>query len=55
MILRGEKLIEDARTGETQPVNLFARAAMAAFHLLFRLNSPRWGWQMVGTARMRRD
>ncbi|HEV2350763.1 MAG TPA: class I SAM-dependent methyltransferase [Terriglobia bacterium] len=55
VVLRGKKLIEDASVGRGQHVPLPARAAMAVFHQLFRLNleSCRWGWQMVGKARLR--
>ena len=55
VILRGEKLISDVNTGSTNHgAPWTARAAMAVFHLLVRmkLNSCRWGWQMVARARV---
>ncbi len=55
VILRGKKLIEDVSTARGQPTPLPARATMTVFRQLFRLNldSCRWGWQMVGKARLR--
>jgi len=55
VILRGKKLISDVGTGTTNQSSWAARAAMAAFYQLFRLNlnSSRRGWQMVATARVR--
>lgn len=53
VILRGKKLIEDAKSGETGTFSLPARVAMVVFHWLIRptLNSSRWGWQMIAKAR----
>jgi SAM-dependent methyltransferase len=53
VIARGERLVDDVRSGGGSPGGA-ARAAMAGFGLLFRLNassSPR-GVQIVGVARM---
>jgi hypothetical protein len=51
VVLRGEKLIEDATN--KGPLPLSARAAMRAFSWLFELNSgvTPWGWQLVAVAR----
>jgi hypothetical protein len=53
IILRGNKLIEDVSTQRNPLGSPLAQAAMAVFHLLFRMNlqSSPWGWQMVGRAR----
>lgn len=54
VILRGESLIADARSGaEDTPSGLVVRAGMAAFRPLLHLNLPRspLGWQTVGVAR----
>ncbi|MGH9343976.1 MAG: class I SAM-dependent methyltransferase [Terriglobia bacterium] len=54
IILRGEKLILDARTGTSGAISPLARAVMGLFNRLIRrrLNSSRFGWQMIGTARL---
>lgn len=53
IILRGKKLIEDVSAQRNPSGSPLAQAAMAVFHLLFRMNlqSSPWGWQMVGRAR----
>jgi SAM-dependent methyltransferase len=53
VILRGQKLIDDVRTGSQAPATFSARAALAIFHQLIRkkLNSSSHGWQMIATAR----
>jgi SAM-dependent methyltransferase len=50
VVLRGEKLIDDARAEGSLP--LPARAAMRLFSALFRMNrhDSRRGWQLVATA-----
>jgi SAM-dependent methyltransferase len=50
VILRGRRLIEDAKSGG----GAASRLAMRVFQLLFRLNvdSSRWGWQSVASARL---
>ncbi len=52
VIARGERLVEDVRSGGGAPVGA-ARLAMAAFRPLFRLNamSSPWGVQIIGVAR----
>jgi SAM-dependent methyltransferase len=52
VILRGRKLIKDVSVESTGTPFLPARAVMAVFQRLIRpkLNSSRWGWQMVGRA-----
>jgi hypothetical protein len=52
VILRGKKLIDES-TGRSGADSLLARAALGSFHVLIRpgLNSTRWGWQMIATAR----
>ena len=54
VILRGKKLIDDVNTGPARNAGWSARAAMAVFHRVIRLNlnSSRWGWQMVAKARV---
>jgi trans-aconitate methyltransferase len=54
VVLRGDKIIEDATARQNRPASLSARIAMEMFAPLFRLNfdSSPWGWQMVGTARV---
>ena len=54
VVLRGDKIIEDATARQDRPASLSARLAMGMFSPLFHLNfnSSPWGWQMVGTARM---
>jgi SAM-dependent methyltransferase len=57
VILRGRKLIEDVAGGAAEGNSRSARAAMAVFQRLIRLdlNSSRWGWQMVATGRAPED
>jgi len=52
VIARGERLVDDVRSGAGAPVGA-ARLAMAAFRPLFRLNamSSPWGVQIIGVAR----
>jgi trans-aconitate methyltransferase len=53
VVLRGEKIIDDAVARDGKAASLPARMAMAAFSPLFHLNldSSPWGWQMTGIAR----
>jgi SAM-dependent methyltransferase len=53
VIARGRRLVEDAVAVDGGTTSLPARAAMAAFWPLFRLNAPssRFGWQTVAVAR----
>jgi SAM-dependent methyltransferase len=55
VILRGRKLIDDVSVSPSGTASPAARAAMAVFHRLLRLNlnSSRWGWQMIAQARVR--
>lgn len=57
VVLRGERIIEDATVRERSSASVPARIAMAMFHPLFHLNldSSAWGWQMTGTARVPRS
>jgi SAM-dependent methyltransferase len=52
VILRGERLVSDLSGGQDKSRFLVARAAMAAFRPLFRLNrrSGRRGWQIIAVA-----
>jgi SAM-dependent methyltransferase len=54
VILRGEKLVQDVSAAQGRPASLAARAAMATFNPLFRLNfnSGRAGWQILASARV---
>jgi hypothetical protein len=55
VILRGKRLIEDVSAQRNHPSgSRLARAVMAAFHALFRMNllSCPWGWQMVAKAKL---
>jgi 2-polyprenyl-3-methyl-5-hydroxy-6-metoxy-1,4-benzoquinol methylase len=54
VILRGKKLIGDLSTGQANNTPWAARAAMAVFQRLIRLNlnSGRRGWQMIAKARV---
>jgi SAM-dependent methyltransferase len=54
VILRGKKLIEDVSTSPSGSTSAAARAAMAVFNKLIRinLNSSRTGWQMTALARV---
>lgn len=54
VILRGKRLIGDVSTGRANNTPWAARAAMAVFQRLFRLNlnSGRRGWQMIAKARV---
>jgi SAM-dependent methyltransferase len=51
VIARGERLVDDARSGDASP-SAIARAAMLGFRPLFRLNATqsRWGTQIIGIA-----
>lgn len=54
VITRGERLIDDVKSGDGQVNSAAARLAMSAFSLLFKCNasrSPR-GWQMIARARV---
>jgi SAM-dependent methyltransferase len=53
VIMRGERLVEDVSGGGTGSESRLARAAMAAFRPLFKLNRLRGrrGWQTVAVAR----
>lgn len=53
VIARGERLVEDVASRRGAAASPAARAAMAAFRPLFRLNLPRspWGTQIVGVGR----
>jgi SAM-dependent methyltransferase len=53
VIARGKRLVEDAVGEDGAPASLVARAGMAVFRPLFRLNvaSSRFGWQTVAVAR----
>jgi len=53
VIMRGEKLVEDVSVQQGRSESRLARAVMASFGLLFRLNQPhgRRGWQTVAVAR----
>jgi SAM-dependent methyltransferase len=52
VIARGKRLVDDAVRDAGAPPNLPARAAMAVFRPLFRLNaaSSKFGWQTVAVA-----
>ena len=54
VILRGKKLIDDVRSSPSGSSSAGARAAMAVFNKLIRvnLNSSRTGWQMAALARV---
>jgi SAM-dependent methyltransferase len=56
VIARGDRLVDDVAPGETGQPGLSARAVMAAFRPIFRLNLPRtaWGWQIVGVGTLAR-
>jgi SAM-dependent methyltransferase len=51
VVLRGEKIVADAKARQNRPASLPARVAMALFRPLFLLNldSSPWGWQMAAT------
>jgi SAM-dependent methyltransferase len=51
---RGKRLVDDVREARGEPAGAAARAAMALFDRLFRLNLPpgRRGWQIVAVARV---
>lgn len=55
VILRGKKIVEDAKARKNGPASMPARAAMALFRPLLHLNldSSPWGWQMAATALVR--
>jgi SAM-dependent methyltransferase len=48
VVLRGEALVANV----SGPPSMLARGAMLAFDLLFRLNIRRWGYQVLGVARL---
>jgi SAM-dependent methyltransferase len=52
VIMRGERLVDEASSGQNGSQSLLARAVMAAFRLLFRLNrrSGSHGWQTIAVA-----
>lgn len=54
VILRGERLVDDVKAGDTGAASPVALAVMRAFGLLFRANaaSSPFGWQTVALARM---
>jgi SAM-dependent methyltransferase len=54
VILRGVRLADDV---SDEVESALARAVMAAFGILFRLNLPRsrWGWQVMAVARVPRQ
>lgn len=54
VISRGDKLVDDVAAEGGEPASGLARAVMAAFHPLFRLNltRSRLGWQTVAVARV---
>jgi hypothetical protein len=54
VILRGRKLIQDVSAAPSGTASPAARAAMAVFQRLIRLNlnSSRHGWQMIARARV---
>jgi hypothetical protein len=53
VISRGEKLIEEVKTGAEGSGSSLARLAMAVFRFLFRFNllATPFGWQVVAVAR----
>jgi SAM-dependent methyltransferase len=55
VVARGERLAQDVASGDGTPASLPARAAMGVFRALLALPLPRtrWGWQVVGVARLR--
>ena len=52
VVARGEKLVEDASSGDESRLPLAARAAIRAFGVLFKLSTDRTtlGWQLVAGA-----
>jgi SAM-dependent methyltransferase len=54
VILRGRKLIEDVSTQRNPSGSRLAQMVMSIFNFLFQFNLHpcRWGWQMVGKARV---
>ena len=52
VVARGEKLVEDASSGDESRLPLAARAAIRAFGALFKLSTDRTtlGWQLVAVA-----
>jgi SAM-dependent methyltransferase len=54
VILRGKKLVEDVSAQKNPSSSRLARAVMATFHTLFRMNlqSSPWGWQLIAKARL---
>jgi SAM-dependent methyltransferase len=55
VVLRGEKIVADAKARQDRPASMPARVAMALFRPLFFLNldSSAWGWQMAATGSAR--
>ena len=53
VIMRGDRLIEDVRAGQTSTPSVLARAVMAVYRALFRFNilDSALGWQVVAVAR----
>ena len=53
VVLRGEKLVDDVKSGGGAAASPAALAMMRTFGLLFTLNvaSSPWGWQIVASAR----
>jgi hypothetical protein len=53
VIARGQRVVDDATSARADSESRLARAAMAAFRVLFRVNLPirRLGWQTIAVAR----
>jgi SAM-dependent methyltransferase len=56
VIMRGARLIKDVEAEDKKATSGFARVAMAAFGVLFKLNLPAFplGWQVLAVARKKR-
>ncbi|HEY3822042.1 MAG TPA: class I SAM-dependent methyltransferase [Polyangiaceae bacterium] len=52
VVARGERLVEDASSGDESQLPLAARAAIRTFGVLFKLSTDRtpFGWQLVAVA-----
>jgi SAM-dependent methyltransferase len=52
VVARGERLVEDASSGDESQLPLSARAAIRTFGVLFKLSTDRtpFGWQLVAVA-----
>ena len=52
VLLRGRRLVEEARAGASMASSPAARLVAAAFRALFALNLRRtpWGWQLLAVA-----